>query len=197
MTLEKGKLGQPSGQKNVTGTRSEAQAELKTTEVAAFVTSCGTTILGAAMDGASQCTDKRVYKLLNNGQHRQGFDEACLHHSTQCTKLNANALSYAEAMLNKRSQAIATAYSNGRLGFEEYTALASMEEVMGSKTYKDLVLEASKQSQVHFCVLYEAMLCYMTAVLLHIGSPQSWPRITPADYSVQLFDLDPDYKGWL
>lgn len=195
--LEATRLGVSSGQRNLRGTREEAKAELKTAEVKAFYLACGQLIINTALAAAHRDIDKRLYAHLQRELQLSYLSEACIHHSTEATRLNANPLSYAEAMLKCRSDIMAVAYSRGVLSMAQYATLAELNSVVGSKEYKDIVLAASTECQTHFCILYEAMMCCTTAIIMQVPSPVAWPVVTAEMYTAQQFSVDPDYQGWL
>lgn len=195
--LENTKQGQPSGQDAPSDSLLVAADELKSAGVRQFAESLAALIIATVNASQPSVTTALAQSLRLISLHN--LTHAAASHSATMTTLNANALSYAEVCMHKREQAVTLAYNNGQLSIERYCTLAHLNDKVDSKEYKDLVLEASTELQAHLCVIYEAMLCYATAIVIGVQHSHAigWPKVTMEDYKPQRFDLDPDYKGWL
>ena len=84
--------------------------------------------------------------------------QAAAWHSGQCTAHGADALDWAEALMEVRHYYASVLDPMHEVNQKQYVAVTALEEELGSHEYKQLVLEQSKLVQAHLQLPLEAMM---------------------------------------
>jgi hypothetical protein len=86
--------------------------------------------------------------------------------SEHCTRINANALDYAEALLEVRHMTGQLLRTETEAQQRIYVACTALEADCGSKEYKELVYSQGKLLQAHIQLPYEAMMNYAMSFVM-------------------------------
>lgn len=114
-----------------------------------------------------------IYQAIAHSMAMSGFNPPPMQNflrwaaqcSEHCTRINANALDYAEALLEVRHQLGQHLRTDTEAAQRVFVGCTALEDACGSKAYKELVLEQGKLLQSHIQLPYEAMMNYAFAAM--------------------------------